>query len=89
MTVVVTRADAPVQDQIGKRLGLSVYDGRDGRGTARVGFSWAVVNGDQNEAGEWGPGRTGTCMAPAPYAPVTKGGYRVRHADLLPTPADR
>ncbi|MGZ0233778.1 hypothetical protein [Streptomyces sp. CPS1] len=28
----------------------------------------------------------GTCMAPAPYAPVVKGGYTVRHADLPPAP---
>lgn len=27
----------------------------------------------------------GTCTAPAPYAPVTKGGYAVAHAEL-PTP---
>ncbi|MEU6593662.1 hypothetical protein ABZ923_31330 [Streptomyces sp. NPDC046881] len=26
----------------------------------------------------------GTCMAPAPYAPVIEGGYTVRHADLPP-----
>jgi hypothetical protein len=89
LTAVITRADAPIADRVGQRLGFSVYDGRDRRGEARVGFSWSVVNGDQNEAGEWGPGRAGTCMAPAPYAPVTKGGYTVRHADLPPEPAAR
>ncbi|GAA2109985.1 hypothetical protein [Actinomadura alba] len=89
LTAVVTKADEPVADQIGTRLGLSVYDGRGGRDKARVGFSWSVVNADQNKAGEWGPGRAGTCMAPAPYAPVTKGGYTVRHVDLPPEPAAR
>jgi hypothetical protein len=87
LTAVVTRADAPVRDRLGKRLGFSVYDGGGDRGRARMGFSWAVVNVDQNEAGEWGEGKAGTCMGPAPYAPVTKGGYTVRHADLPPPPA--
>ncbi|MFC5745911.1 hypothetical protein [Actinomadura rugatobispora] len=80
LTAVVTEADGPVADWVGKRLGFSVQ--RD-----RVGFSWSVVNGDQNEQGEWQEGKAGTCMAPAAFAPVTRGGFAVRHADLQPVPA--
>jgi hypothetical protein len=79
LTAVVKEADGPVADWVGKRLGFSVQ--RD-----RVGFSWSVVNGDQNEQGEWQEGKAGTCMAPAAFAPVTRGGYTVRHADLPPAP---
>jgi hypothetical protein len=84
VTAIVTRADEPVRDWIGKRIGFSVYDG--GRRGDRVGFTWAL-SGDQNDAGEWGPARIGTCVAPAPFAPVTHGDYTVRHADLTPPPA--
>lgn len=84
LTAVVTKADR--KEQIGKRLGLSVHDGGAGGGHDRMGFSWSVVNGDQNEEGEWEEGKVGTCMGPAAFAPVTKGGYNVRHADLLPFP---
>ncbi|MBE1488154.1 hypothetical protein [Plantactinospora soyae] len=88
LTAVVTEADEPAQEQVGKRLGFSVSDtGR--RGTDRVGFSWSVVNADQNEAGEWGEGRIGTCMGPGPFAPVTRGDYTVRHQDLTPVPTRR
>ncbi|TDE30916.1 hypothetical protein [Actinomadura sp. 6K520] len=83
LTAVVTHADEPIKDQIGKRLGFSVHDGRHDR----MGFSWSVVNGDQDEEGAWGEGRAGTCMGPAAFAPVTKGDYVVRHAELLPFPS--
>ncbi|MER5332386.1 hypothetical protein [Micromonospora sp. NPDC002717] len=83
LTAVVTEADAPVADLVGRRLGFSVYDGP---GRDRVGFSWAVVNADQGPDGQWREGSVGTCMAPAPFAPVTEGGYRVRHAELPPPP---
>jgi hypothetical protein len=85
LTAVVTRADEPVKDWVGKRLGFSVHDAGKGGGD-RVGFSWSVVNGEQNDKGEWQEAKVGTCMAPAAYAPVTKGDYTVRHADLLPSP---
>lgn len=51
-----------------------------------AGFSWATVN--LLPGGTTAPpeAEVGTCTAPAPYAPVTKGGYPVRHADLLPPP---
>ncbi len=84
LTAVVTRADAAVEDWVGKRLGFSVQDA--GRGADRVGFSW-VLSADQNEAGEWGEARVGTCLAPAPFSPVTRGDLRVRHANLTPPPA--
>ncbi|MFD7547751.1 hypothetical protein [Streptomyces sp. NPDC059816] len=61
----------------GTRFGISVQQGRDGR-PDRLGFGWGVAN-----AGAEG---TGTCMAPAPFAPVVRGGYRVTHADLPPMP---
>ena len=86
VTAVVTRADDVVKDWVGKRIGLSVQDA--GRGPDRVGFSWSL-SADQNEAGEWGAARVGTCLAPAPFAPVTRGDLYVRHAELTPPPAGR
>lgn len=29
-----------------------------------------------------------SCMAPAPFASVTKGGFKVRHAELPPLPTE-
>lgn len=89
LTAKVVRADAPVRDWLGKRLGFSVQDaGRDTPGHARdrVGLSWVVGNADEDESGNVIEGRVGTCQAPAPFAPVTRGGYTVRHADLAPPP---
>jgi hypothetical protein len=83
LTAVVTEADAPVADLVGRRLGFSVYDGP---GHDRVGFSWAVVNADQGPDGQWREGSVGTCMAPAPFAPAAGGDYQVRHAELPPPP---
>jgi hypothetical protein len=91
LTAIVTRADEPVRDWVGKRLGFSVHDGgreRGGHSRDRVGFTW-VLSADQNDAGEWGEARVGTCVAPAPFSPVTRGGYTVRHADLMPPPTSR
>jgi hypothetical protein len=64
----------------GERVGISVQQGRGGE-PDRLGFGWGVAN--------VGADRTGTCMAPAPFAPVVRGGYRVAHADLPPMPRDR
>ncbi|MEU7906766.1 hypothetical protein [Actinoplanes sp. NPDC049118] len=89
LTAVVTRADEPVRDWVGKRVGFSVRDGghdRRGHSRDRVGFSWAF-SADQSDAGEWGPARVGTCVAPAAFSPVTSGDYTVRHADLTAPPA--
>jgi len=49
LTAVVTEADDVVRDRIGQRIGFSVSDARDRHGAAadRVGFSWAVVNANQ------------------------------------------
>ncbi|MGW5414810.1 hypothetical protein [Actinomadura geliboluensis] len=88
LTAVVTKADEPIKDQIGKRLGFSVHDGGPGGRHDRMGFSWSVVNGVENGEGGWEEGKVGTCMGPAAFAPVTKGNYNVRHADLLPAPTD-
>ncbi|TDC81641.1 hypothetical protein E1285_32255 [Actinomadura sp. 7K507] len=86
LTAVVTKADEPIKDQIGKRLGFSVHDGGPGGRHDRMGFSWSVANGVENGEGGWEEGKVGTCMGPAAFAPVTKGAYNVRHADLLPAP---
>ncbi|MEU5977513.1 hypothetical protein [Streptomyces sp. NPDC047315] len=65
----------------GKRVGISVQQGESGR-PDRLGFSWGVVNVDGRA-----DGGVGTCLAPAAFAPVVKGGYKVVHTDLPPLPA--
>ncbi|MCO1593968.1 hypothetical protein M8C17_02210 [Micromonospora sp. RHAY321] len=85
LTAIVTRADEEARDFLGKRVGFSVQDG--GRGRDRVGFTWSA-SADQNEAGQWGPSRIGTCLAPAAFATVTRGNYTVRHAELTAPPTD-
>ncbi|MFE5097921.1 hypothetical protein ACFRCI_48805 [Streptomyces sp. NPDC056638] len=88
LTAIITKVSPGGPDNLGERVGFSVYDGgKDkGRSDDRVGFSWDGVNllpdGDAAPA----EAAVGTCMAPAPYAPVTKGGYTVRHAELPPVP---
>ncbi|MDX3581232.1 hypothetical protein OG920_23610 [Streptomyces europaeiscabiei] len=90
LTAVITEVSAGGPDWEGKRVGLSVRDGGVDRSGEvledRVGFSWA--DGVNTTFGEDGPTESpvGPCMAPAPFAPVTAGGYRVRHADLPPWP---
>ncbi|MEU7919440.1 hypothetical protein [Micromonospora zamorensis] len=83
VTGVVIRADEKASDFLGQRVGFSVQDG--GRGRDRVGFTWSA-SADQNEAGQWGPARVGTCLAPAAFATVTRGNYTVRHAELTAPP---
>ncbi|MFI6260090.1 hypothetical protein ACIBCL_28825 [Micromonospora zamorensis] len=83
VTGVVIRADEKASDFLGQRVGFSVQDG--GRGRDRVGFTWSA-SADQNEAGQWGPARVGTCLAPAAFATVTRGDYTVRHAELTAPP---
>ncbi|MFD7920938.1 hypothetical protein ACFV3R_17150 [Streptomyces sp. NPDC059740] len=85
LTAVITEVSAGGPNWRGKRLGFSVRDGgvdRPGKASRdRVGFSW-------DDGVNWTRGAekhmdaVGSCMAPAAFAPVTKGGYRVRHADL-------
>jgi hypothetical protein len=86
VTAVITEVSAGGPDWVGKRLGFSVQDGggdKPGKESRdRVGFSWADgVNKKYTEEGDV-ESPVGPCMAPAAFAPVTSGGYRVRHADL-------
>uniref|UniRef100_A0AAU2JVJ1 Repetin n=1 Tax=Streptomyces sp. NBC_00049 TaxID=2903617 RepID=A0AAU2JVJ1_9ACTN len=69
----------------GKRIGISVQDGERGH-PDRVGFSWAVANLDVKPDGTVDEGAVGTCMAPAPFTEVTKGGFKVTPAPLAPMP---
>ncbi len=86
LTAVITKVGPGGPDWKGKRLGFSVLDGGkdNGKGGSkdRVGFSWAVNNLVPQGDKEPTMAEVGTCMAPAPYAPVTKGGYTVEHAEL-------
>ncbi|NYI05806.1 hypothetical protein [Allostreptomyces psammosilenae] len=83
VTAVITEVNAPrLNDTIGQRVGISVQDGGRGARHDRLGFSWGVANLDVDEGGNLTAGRTGTCMAPAPFAPVTDGGFTVHHSDL-------
>jgi hypothetical protein len=89
LTAVITKVGPGGPLGIGRRLGFSVYDGgKDGKNRSgdRVGFSWNGVNLLPGGAAAPEEAPVGTCMAPAPYAPVTKGGYTVVHAEL-PAPA--
>ncbi|MGE7389624.1 hypothetical protein ACQKM2_29535 [Streptomyces sp. NPDC004126] len=70
----------------GKRIGISVQDGERGA-PDRVGFSWAVANVDVKADGSVSEPRVGTCMAPAPFTEVVKGGFKVTPAPLAPQPA--
>ncbi|MEV4348289.1 hypothetical protein AB0J83_27850 [Actinoplanes sp. NPDC049596] len=83
VTAIVTRADDYAKSLLGTRVGFSVQDG--GRGRDRVGFTWDATV-DQNEDGEWGPSRIGPCLSTAAFATVTRGDFRIRHAELTPPP---
>jgi hypothetical protein len=71
----------------GKRFGLSIGQGR-GSDPDHLGFGWDIVNLEPRatEAKDV-EAPTGTCMAPAPFAPVIKGGFTVKHTELPPLPA--
>ncbi|MFG3052640.1 hypothetical protein ACGFZP_17010 [Kitasatospora sp. NPDC048239] len=86
-TAVITRADEEVADSVGQRRGFSVLDGGSPEHPDRVGFSWGVANLDTDPDGKAIEGRVGTCMAPAPFAPVITGDLTVRPAELPPIPA--
>ncbi|MFI9204976.1 hypothetical protein [Streptomyces sp. NPDC053048] len=89
LTAVMTKVAPGGPDWVGKRLGFSVHDGGKDKGHSkdRVGLSWATVNmKSQDPDKEPEMADVGTCMSSAPYAPVTKGGYTVRHAELPPVP---
>ncbi|SPE63522.1 hypothetical protein SNS2_4846 [Streptomyces netropsis] len=81
---IATVNDPELADTIGERRGFSIHDGRGGQD--RFGFSWGVGNLDTDEKGNPVGARVGTCMAPAPFAPVVEGGFAVRHAELATKP---
>ncbi|MFB8205956.1 hypothetical protein [Kitasatospora purpeofusca] len=78
LTAVVTTSDTGNADQ---RIGLSIYRGSD-RDGARLGFSWGVANLDMGPDQKPYQPVVGTCMAPAPFAPVIRGGFTVHHVEL-------
>ncbi|MEV4256292.1 hypothetical protein AB0J52_24290 [Spirillospora sp. NPDC049652] len=90
VTAVVTSTSPGGPPWVGRRLGFSVYDaGKDAPGHSRdrLGYSWELVNMSKGGDGAWSDETTvGTAMAPAPFAPVTRGGFTVTHADLPPVP---
>ncbi|MEV5574984.1 hypothetical protein AB0L06_33520 [Spirillospora sp. NPDC052269] len=92
LTAIISWTSPGGPDWVGKRLGFSVYDaGKDapGRSRDRLGYSWEFVNQSKDADGYWDDETpVGTAMAPAPFAPVTKGGFTVTHADLLPVPGN-
>lgn len=83
VTAVVTSSNVPGWE--GTRIGLSVQDGERGA-PDRVGFSWGIVNVDVKPDGSVSEPSVGTCMAPAPFTEVTKGGFKVTPARLAPRP---
>lgn len=85
LTAVITKVSPGGPPWVGKRLGFSIHDGGEDKpgkvSRDRVGYSWDdgvnwTIGADEHP--EW----VNSCMAPAAFAPVTEGGYRVRHADL-------
>lgn len=83
VTAVVTSSNVGWE---GKRIGISVQDGEHGA-PDRVGFSWGIANVDVKSDGTVAEPRVGTCMAPAPFTEVVKGGFKVSPAPLPPRPA--
>ncbi|MEH0542873.1 hypothetical protein QA802_07285 [Streptomyces sp. B21-105] len=85
LTAVITKVSPGGPDWVKKRLGFSVHDGGADKpadaSRDRVGFSWDSGVNWTITAGEH-LDSVNSCMAPAAFAPVTKGGYRVRHADM-------
>ncbi|WP_217238584.1 hypothetical protein [Streptomyces sp. AC555_RSS877] len=85
LSAVITDVSAGGPKWLGQRLGFSVHDGGENKPGRmprdRVGFPW-------DDGVNWTIGAdthmdsVNSCMAPAAFAPVTKGGYRVRHADM-------
>ncbi|GAA2221966.1 hypothetical protein GCM10010232_02920 [Streptomyces amakusaensis] len=85
LTAIVTKSNV---EKPGARLGISVQQGGKGE-PDRLGFSWGVVNIVPDHVDDNGiPIRpqAGTCMAPAPFTTVVKGGFKVVHAEIRKTP---
>ncbi|MEU9042910.1 MULTISPECIES: hypothetical protein [unclassified Kitasatospora] len=78
LTAVVTTSDV---GNVGQRIGLSIYQG-GGHDDGRLGFSWGIANVDVDAGGKPYQPVVGTCMAPAPFAPVLRGGFTVHHTEL-------
>ncbi|MFH8382370.1 hypothetical protein ACH4E7_15700 [Kitasatospora sp. NPDC018058] len=79
LTAVITKSNGMT---VGDRIGLSIYDAH-GHGKDRLGFSWGVGNADVDKDGHLYQPVVGTCMALAPFAPVTRGGYTVHSVDSV------
>ncbi|MGW0776814.1 hypothetical protein ACWD01_24860 [Streptomyces sp. NPDC002835] len=87
LTAVVTKSNV---DEPGARIGISVQQGAKGE-PDRLGFSWGAVNvdpGNVDENGRLVSPPAGTCMAPAPFTTVLKGGFKVVHAEITKSPAE-
>ncbi|MEW2413790.1 hypothetical protein AB0953_08705 [Streptomyces sp. NPDC046866] len=85
LTAIVTKSNI---GDVGKRIGISVQDGRHGE-PDRLGFSWGIANLDPPHTdgeGDVAKATVGTCMAPAPFTTVVKGGFAVTPAALPPLP---
>ncbi|MFD8543172.1 hypothetical protein [Streptomyces sp. NPDC059649] len=86
LTAVVAESNV---EKRGKRIGLSIQQGR-GDAPDRLGFGWDIVNFEPRAKDKKDlESPTGTCMAPAPFAPVIKGAFTVRHRELPPLPSTR
>ncbi|MEU9499983.1 hypothetical protein [Streptomyces sp. NPDC048196] len=86
LTAVVEESNVGTK---GKRIGLSIQQGR-GAGPDRLGFGWDLVNFEPRAKDKKDlESPTGTCMAPAPFAPVVKGAFTVQHRELPPLPSKR
>ncbi|MEU2647917.1 hypothetical protein ACFXGD_28240 [Streptomyces albidoflavus] len=85
LTAVVTKSNV---EEPGARLGISVQQGGKSE-PDRLGFSWGVVNVDPENVDENGQlvrPQAGSCMAPAPFTTVIKGGFKVVHAEITKSP---
>ncbi|MFE2284113.1 hypothetical protein ACFXDJ_08070 [Streptomyces sp. NPDC059443] len=82
ITAVVTKSTV---GETGRRIGISVQDGEHGE-PDRLGFSWGIANADVKPDGSAVEATVGTCMAPAPFTTVIKGGFKVAPAPLPPLP---
>ncbi|MEV0194558.1 hypothetical protein AB0I39_39300 [Kitasatospora purpeofusca] len=78
LTAAVTTSDT---GNASERIGLSIHRG-SGRDGDRLGFSWDVADLDLGPDQKPYRPVVGTCMAPAPFAPVIRGGFTVHHVEL-------